>query len=223
MITLVALACGLAAIEATRVGAWDTALRFILVAAIADGVDGTVARKLGAVSPMGTQLDSLADIVAFGVAPAFLFATYFADAPDPARYGVVLAFVGAGTYRLARFHAQPGGDAFQGLPITIAGALLAIAVAGPFGGDLLLMSVIGIGLAVLMVTRQPFPKFSRWKWTLMPGVLVATVIIAAWPRAETVAILSAILLSVYVAWSLVAAFVPRVRREKRPHEGRADA
>src|SRR5919202_6281689 len=89
-VTAVALSCGLAALEATRMGAWDWTLRLILLAAVADGVDGALARQLHSTSPLGGQLDSLADIVAFGAAPAFLFESYFSAAPPLIRFGAAL-------------------------------------------------------------------------------------------------------------------------------------
>lgn len=218
LVTLIALGCGLAAMEAARVGSWDLALRLILVAAVADGVDGTVARRLGATSAMGKQLDSLSDIVAFGVAPAFLFATYYADAPDLARLGVVITFVAAGAYRLARFNAQPGNEMFQGLPITIAGALLAVAIAGPYSLGVVAGGTVAVALAFLMVTRQPFPMFNRWRLTLLPVVVIAVVVIAVWPTAEAVAVLAGLLLGSYVAWGLLHAVLGAFRHTSPPLE-----
>lgn len=223
-VTLIALAFGLGALEAARLGSWDMALRLVLLAAVADGLDGTLARKLGAVSPMGKQLDSLSDVIAFGVAPAFLFTTYHGDAPDAARYGVALLFVSAGAYRLARFHAQPKQDVFDGLPITIAGAMLAIAVAGPFSFGATGTGLIGVALALLMVSRQPFPAYSRWRWTLLPAVLVAVVVVAVWPRIETVSMLAAVVLGLYVLASLAGSAAMAGRpllnlRKARNHGG----
>lgn len=206
-ITLVALSCGLAAIEATRLGDWGLALRLILLAAIADGIDGPVARRLRGEGEIGKQLDSLSDIVSFGVAPAFLFATYYADAPYLVRFGPALAFVAIGAYRLGRFNAQPATDRFMGLPITVSGALLAVTVAGPITVSVSVASVVAGGLTVLMGARHPFPAYTRWRWTLLPAFGGAAISIAVWPTVETVAILAGVILGAYVLWGIVRPLV----------------
>jgi CDP-diacylglycerol--serine O-phosphatidyltransferase len=203
MVTMVALACGLAALEAARLTAWDFALWLILLAAIADGVDGMLARQLWATSAMGEQLDSLADIVAFGTAPAFLFWTHYGGAPGALRFGVAFAFVLAGAYRLARFHAQPTEGAFRGLPITVAGPLLALAVAGPFGLGARGAGSIGIGLAALMVHDHSFPTFAPSRRWLLAAIAAASVLVGFWPRVETLAIVAVLTLGTYTVWGLI--------------------
>lgn len=203
LVTMVALACGLAALEAARVTAWDLALRLILLAAIADGFDGVLARQLGVTSTMGEQLDSLVDIVAFGTAPAFLFWTHYGDAPAALRFGAPFAFVLAGAYRLARFHAQPTDGDFRGLPITVAGPLLALAVAGPFGLGAWGAAGIGIALAALMVHHHAFPTLIPSRRWLVPAIVAAAVPVALWPRVETLATVAALTLGAYVLWGLV--------------------
>ncbi len=205
MVTMIALACGLAALEAARGTSWDLALRLILLAAIADGVDGMLARRLRATSAMGEQLDSLADIVAFGTAPAFLFSSYYGNAPAALRFGVPFAFVVAGAYRLARFHVQlqPTEGGFRGLPITVAGPFLALAVVGPFGLGAWGAGGIGIAIAALMVHDHSFPAFLPSRRWLLPAIVVASVPVVLWPRVETLSIVGALTLGAYVIWGLV--------------------
>ena len=205
-VTMVALACGLAALEAARVSAWDLSLRLILLAAVADGVDGMLARRLRATSAIGEQLDSLADIIAFGAAPAFLFSAYY-DGAFPLRLGAALAFVLAGAYRLARFHAQLSQSAFCGLPITAAGPLFAVAVAGPFGLGMREAGAIGIGLVALMISHHPFPQVGRSRRWLLPAVAGASLPVVLWPQVETVAVVAALTLVTYVAWGVVGQVV----------------
>lgn len=201
-VTALALSCGLAALEATRMGAWDWTLRLILLAAVADGMDGALARQLRSTSPLGGQLDSLADIVAFGAAPAFLFETFFSAAPPPIRYGAALLFLLAGAFRLARFHAQPREGVFLGLPITAAGVLLTLAVIGPFGMESLPAGLIAAGLAALMVCRHPFEKV-RWSRRLLVVYLVLIVPpLIVRPASETLAVLGAMSIGAYLAWTL---------------------
>lgn len=203
MVTQITLVGGLAAIEAARAGAWNLALCLILLAAVADGVDGPLARRLGATSAMGEQLDSLADIVAFGVAPAFLFLTYHGQDSDPIRFGVALIFVSAGAYRLARFHAEPADGVFIGLPITAAGPLLATAVAGPFSAGAREAGAVAIGLAALMVCRYPFPRLQRSRRWLLPGIAAVSLTMAVWLRAELLAVAAVLSVGTYVVWGLV--------------------
>ena len=207
LVTMVTLACGLATLEAARVGEWELALRLVLLAAVADGVDGILARRLRACSAMGEQLDSLADVIAFGAAPAFLFSTYYGGASGWVRFGVALAFVLAGAYRLARFHARPANGVFCGLPITVAGPLLALAVAGPFGAGAPEAGLAGLGLAALMVSHHPFPTFARSRGRLLPAIAGASLPVALWPRVETLAILAALALGTYLVWGLVSQVV----------------
>ena len=164
LITLFALGCGLGAIEATRIGDWGLALRLILIAAITDGIDGPVARRLNGAGEMGKQLDSLSDVISFGVAPAFLFSTFYADEPYLMRFAPALAFVATGAYRLGRFNAHPTTDRFMGLPITVSGALLAVTVAGPTTANVVVASIIALMLTVMMGVRHPFPTFAKWRW-----------------------------------------------------------
>ncbi len=200
---MLTLSCGLAAIESARTGDWDWALRFILLATIADGIDGALARQLGATSDMGEQLDSLADIVAFGAAPALLFVTVFTSAPSAVRYGVGLFFVLAGAYRLARFHAVPANGVFLGLPITAGGALMALIAAGPFGLNYWLAAALAVTTTILMVCRVPFPKMSGMKPNPIGVMAVASLPIVLWPSVETVAIVAALVMSTYVIWGVI--------------------
>jgi CDP-diacylglycerol---serine O-phosphatidyltransferase len=108
----------------------------ILVAALLDGLDGPIARFLGVSSPIGKELDSLADSVAFGVAPGYLaYATYLSGTNifllgRSIDLGVPIAaiFPACAAYRLARFNVQSSPDSFTGLPSPIAGMLVALAL-----------------------------------------------------------------------------------------------
>lgn len=205
--TMLTLTSGLVAIEAARAARWDVSLGLILLAMVADGIDGPLARRLGATSSMGEQLDSLADVIAFAVAPAFLFSTYFVGTATPIRLGVALAFVLAGAFRLARFHAQPLQGAFSGLPTTVAGPLLAVTVAGPFGASVREAGAVGLGLATLMVCPHPFPTLARSPRWFLPAMLAALLPVALWPQIETLAIVAALTLGAYVLWSIVIQIV----------------
>jgi CDP-diacylglycerol--serine O-phosphatidyltransferase len=102
---------------------------FILYAAILDSLDGRVARRMGTGSRFGAELDSLVDLVSFGVAPALLI--YFLEFSTAGRFGWIICFIFVVTaaLRLARFnvlaHGKPTGRWFVGLPSPAAGTTLA--------------------------------------------------------------------------------------------------
>ena len=139
LLTLGNLTCGFVSLifsgmgspEGYRVGAV-----LILLAALLDGFDGQVARWLRVDSSLGKELDSLADCVAFGVAPGYLaYGTYLTgiDVPlagRPVDLGILLAavFPICAAYRLARFNVRPSLRSFVGLPSPVAGILVGLAI-----------------------------------------------------------------------------------------------
>lgn len=105
-VTALALCSGLTAVRFAIGGDWQLALAAIIVAGVLDGLDGRIARLLKGESRFGAELDSLSDVIAFGVAPALvLFLWSLVDVP---RYGWVfaLAYAVCAALRLARFNAQ---------------------------------------------------------------------------------------------------------------------
>ena len=108
----------------------------ILLAALLDGLDGQVARWLGVSSPIGKELDSLADCVTFGVAPAYIAYMTYLRGTDTALMGhsidlgvpIAAIFPVCAAYRLARFNVQSASDSFTGLPSPVAGILVALLV-----------------------------------------------------------------------------------------------
>lgn len=102
----------------------------IILAALLDRYDGKIARKLGVESDLGKELDSLSDLVSFGLAPSLL-AWHLSLRSQLLHFewvGIIVAlvFLSAGAYRLARYNISPVTETniFTGVPITIAGALL---------------------------------------------------------------------------------------------------
>jgi len=121
------LFCGFISIMSSFDGQAIQACWFIILGFFLDGLDGLVARVSRADTQFGIELDSLADLVSFGVAPAMIF--YSFKFKDLGKWGWVLAFVFVmcGAFRLARFNvtAQQGQKPFfQGLPIPAAAAAL---------------------------------------------------------------------------------------------------
>jgi len=100
---------------------------FVLAAGFADRYDGRVARFLKVSSELGKELDSLADLVSFGVAPSIIvFSMYNLASFGVIGYLVVLIFPIAGAYRLARYNCSTFDGNYVGVPITIAGTFMAL-------------------------------------------------------------------------------------------------
>ena len=98
----------------------------ILLAGFIDRYDGQIARKLNAVSPIGKELDSLSDLVSFGVSPAIIAWKISLITLGPIGYIVLLIYPICGCFRLARFNVTEFKKVYMGVPITIAGGLMAI-------------------------------------------------------------------------------------------------
>ena len=108
LITTAALLSGFYSIIASMNGEFTQAIYAIFLAALFDGLDGRVARAIGAQSPFGEQFDSLSDLLAFGVAPAILMYSWCLH--DLGRIGLAACFVyiACAAFRLARFNVQIG-------------------------------------------------------------------------------------------------------------------
>lgn len=133
IITLFALCLGLNSIRLTFSNKWEGAVLSVVGAAFLDGLDGRVARLLGCASMFGAQLDSLADFLNFGVAPALLIYFLFLIKIKMLGWSLVTIFVICMAIRLARFntkiacndhsHSRWRGNFFYGVPAP-AGAIL---------------------------------------------------------------------------------------------------
>ncbi|WP_079509147.1 CDP-diacylglycerol--serine O-phosphatidyltransferase [Mesobacillus jeotgali] len=164
MFTLGNLYCGFLSIGFAATGQFNNAAILILIGMMLDSMDGRLARMLKADSQLGKELDSLADIVTFGVAPSFLvYYTYFYQF---GLWGLMVAglFPLFGAYRLARFNISTDKSSlnyFIGVPITAAGGIMAILT---LFGDLIpniVTTVVFTALSFLMVSRVRIPSFKE--------------------------------------------------------------
>jgi CDP-diacylglycerol--serine O-phosphatidyltransferase len=104
LVTVMAICAGLSGIRLAFENRFETAVVMVLIAAFLDGVDGRIARMLKATSKFGAQMDSLADIVNFGVAPALVLYAYLLDRAGSPGWIAALLFAIACGLRLARFN-----------------------------------------------------------------------------------------------------------------------
>lgn len=168
LVTVAAICAGLSAIRFALLQEYTIAVQLIVVAGVLDGLDGRLARMLKSESPLGAELDSLADFLNFGVAPGILiYAWGFSNLRDEGWIAVVI-YVVCCVMRLARFNvgikADPGGPPkrfFTGVPAP-AGALLAMLpmfVSFTWSREplmpepLIALYIVGVGL--LMISRIP--------------------------------------------------------------------
>jgi CDP-diacylglycerol--serine O-phosphatidyltransferase len=166
------------------------AARVILLAAIADALDGVVARKVGS-TPAGPYLDSLADVASFGVAPALLVAcvvkaewslTTAAVDPGPLVAGVGLpaAFVAMAVVRLGLYTAyDTDASETQGVQTTLAATVLAATVLAGFDDPVVLVPLTLV-LTVLMVTTITYPDLHAQDALVMGLVQFAAVVSRGW-------------------------------------------
>ena len=127
LLTIGNLVGGLLAIFAAIDGDPMKAAVLIIAAMIMDAFDGKVAQWLNQKNSMGRELDSLADLVSFGVAPAVIF--YLSDALESALWKALIAavFVSCGMLRLARYNISESVG-FEGVPITVNGVLFPVLI-----------------------------------------------------------------------------------------------
>ena len=192
-VTVTNAAVGFVAVVAAAVDA-ELAARLILLAAVADGLDGVVARHRGS-TDAGPYLDSLADVASFGVAPAGLVAFLVLDAWSFATEPVFVALgVGAGALFVSMAVARLGmytaydSDAREtvGVPTTLAATVLAAAVIAGYTDPALLAAATAV-FAVLMGTTITYPDLHAQD-ALVMGAVQAAVILAPLGQAATSAL-----------------------------------
>jgi CDP-diacylglycerol--serine O-phosphatidyltransferase len=222
------LICGFFSLISTFNGDYFQASLFIILANILDGLDGLVARVTRTTSQFGVELDSLADLVSFGVAPAVLV-YYWALVPW-GTWGWLAAclYVVCGALRLARFNVQIKSvekSHFVGLPIPAAAEMIAATVLlyyflggeGAANKQIILLLVIYL-LAGLMVSNFRYFSFKQVTlkkkspiWILVSSILLIKFFIAE-PQIMFFSVFLLYTLSGPLLWTLT---VYKRRREKR--------
>ena len=130
MLTLIGVCIGLTSIRFSFNGQFDLAIIAIIIAALIDGLDGRIARLIKGTSKVGKELDSLTDMISFGVAPAFIM--YFWTLSSLGRFGwlICLIYVICVALRLARFNINSNQEPswrdnfFEGVPSPAGGILV---------------------------------------------------------------------------------------------------
>ncbi|HUU27587.1 MAG TPA: CDP-diacylglycerol--serine O-phosphatidyltransferase [archaeon] len=176
--------CGFFSVISAMRNDLSLACWLIVVAAFLDFIDGKVALFSHTESRFGVELDSLADIVSFGIAPGIIMFQFFLRAHGEWSWLVSFLFVLCGALRLARFNVETKGAGktkFKGLPIPMAAAALISFVPfsrTPFFQQLLhdinytrFLFFMILGLAGLMVSNIEYPALPRFKLLTLKGKL----------------------------------------------------
>mgnify|MGYP001199820744 CR=1 FL=1 len=213
LITLGNLYCGFLSIGYAAVGQFTNAAILIIIGMILDSMDGRIARMLNAQSPIGKQLDSLADIVTFGVAPCYLvYYTIFAQ-NGLLGFAVAGLFPLFGAYRLARFNITSDDENmnyFTGVPITAAGGILALLTLFNSWIPNIVTTVVFTALCFLMVSTikipslksVPLPKYGTII-TIFLGALLILINIGAYRRFPYLVYILTPLYIIYVAYRFI--------------------
>jgi CDP-diacylglycerol--serine O-phosphatidyltransferase len=166
-------------------GRSDVASILVIVAMLLDGLDGRVARALNAQSEFGKELDSLSDVISFGVAPAFVMYVAAFQMLNPAFGWIVTAvFPICGALRLARFNVTAGVPGyFLGLPIPAAGGVMCTLALFADYLPIWVMVIASFVLSFLMVSSVKYPSFKqmglsrKWVW-ITPIIIIAAASVA---------------------------------------------
>lgn len=235
-LTLCGMFCGFYAIMSAINGNYLYAAWAIVLANIFDGLDGWIARLTNTSSRFGVELDSLSDLVAFGVAPAVMMFKWALIPFGRVGWAAAFLFVACGALRLARFNVQTGSTsskAFKGMPIPAAATILSSVVIfyyvyetrqGPPDKNIF-FTVLTIVLALLMVSTLRFHglkeiDFRERKpfWVLIVFVMILFIFLI---HASTAIFIFAM---AYLIWGIIENIILYIRKMKtKPEAGQTGA
>ena len=172
--TLVGVCIGLSSIKFALDARYEISILAILVAAIIDGLDGRIARLIKGTSKVGKELDSLTDVISFGVAPAFVM--YFWKLNELGRIGwfICLIYIVSVALRLARFNVNSSEEPswrdnfFEGIPSPAGGVLVLMPLIlslSEFNFSLinnnLFVPILFIIISILLISKVPTYSFKK--------------------------------------------------------------
>ena len=232
LFTTGSLFAGFYSMVATMNGDFRTAAIWVLISSIFDGLDGKVARLTGTTSKFGVEYDSLADLVAFGVAPGLLLYSWALKPFGRVGWLAAFLFVVCGALRLARFNVQVNtveSKRFVGLPIPAAASMVSATVllfyhfGWPSSYKKLAILILIYFLAFLMVSNVRYYSFKdpgiikRQPFAFLVLAILLFVVIAA----EPVKMLFLIFICYILSGPLgtLMSYPRRRRLEKAVHKG----
>ena len=174
ILTLVGVCIGLTSIKFAFDSKFELSIIAVIVAAIIDGLDGRIARLIKGTSKVGKELDSLTDVISFGVAPAFIMYFWQLNSLGKVGWLISLIYVVCVALRLARFNINSGGETswrdnfFEGVPSPAGGILvLSPLIYETSGFDIidinykLITPMVFIVVSVLLISKIPTYSFKK--------------------------------------------------------------
>lgn len=202
IVTVLALCAGMTGIRFALAGQWENAVLAIVIGGVLDASDGRLARILGASTRFGAELDSLSDVISFGVAPAIVLYIWVMGAAGSVGWALVLLFCVCVALRLARFNTvldEPkppwASQFFTGVPAPAGAGLVLLPMMLSFQTEdgwifdsVWLNAIVIIVVSMLLVSRIPTYSFKRVRvpqqgvlWVLLlVGVMAAFLVGAPW-------------------------------------------
>ena len=218
-LTLIGVCIGLSSINFALNQNFTLAIIAVLVAAVIDGLDGRIARLIKGTSKVGKELDSLTDIISFGVAPAFIMYFWVLNTLGKVGWLISLIYVVCIALRLARFNINTGGEPswrdnfFEGVPSPAGGILVLTPLIYEVSGlgilnlnYQILVPSIFVVVSILLISKMPtyaFKKISVKRKTtvfLVFGVVLAFVLLFMFPFQTLVAATSIYILSLPISF-----------------------
>ena len=195
MLTILGLGAGMTSIRYALDGRWELAVTLLAAAVVLDGLDGRSARMLNLTSRLGAELDSLADFLSFGVAPALLTYLWTLHSVRGVGWVVAMLFATCCALRLARFNTELEAPDrprwtqyfFTGIPAPAAAGLaltpmiMSFVVGDGWPRSWALNAAFLVFVAGMMVSRVPTYSIKRIRITpdqVLPTLLLASVVIA---------------------------------------------
>lgn len=216
---------GMCSILATFSGNFFYASVFILLALIADGLDGRIARALGVTSEFGKEMDSLCDLGSFGIAPAFLAYSFCLQNFGTLGKAAAIIFALCGMWRLARFNVSTSvvHGYFMGLAIPAGGCVIASTTMlftalgvhpENFG---LVYPITVIIVAYLMVSHVHYPDFKGGGEKIFPAAKIFAVVmflaIIFFTREALIPGILTAIFSTYAVFGIVNSLLALMSRE----------
>lgn len=204
LITILNAILGLASILMVMNGQIDSALMLIILAVVADGADGAVARLTGG-GVLGANLDSLSDAISFGAAPAVV-SFYFLKGTGYLAWFAACLFLACGILRLARFNVSGKKEGFEGIPITSGGLIVALfLLMRDYVPSLTIyLAVLLVILSFLMVSTISYPKMKNPLLLTLPGIVLFLDIAAFYLGHPTIVKIASLTLFLFICIYIIS-------------------
>ncbi len=196
LVTLLNALIGFVALLMISRGEIRSASILILVAALVDGLDGSIARNIEH-GIFGVNLDSFADFISFGVAPAIAGYLLIKETNPYIASGFTAAYLTCGMLRLARFNTSPKRKDFIGLPVTGSGVCMALLIT--IKADPWILACSYIILSALMLSSISYPKIHDRKILISVGIVfILSIVIYSVQNMHSINLIPLVMITCYI-------------------------